>query len=136
VKPPETPIAGTPDEWLARAKGRLALARVPLPPDGYLEDLCNSCHLAAELAIKAVYQNHSWQFPYIHDLDRLMAGLLSQGIEIPPSVRDAGRLTVFSVDARYPGLTGVTVQQYEAAISMASEVVHWAEQHISASKRD
>lgn len=31
---------GTPQDWLARAKGDLALARLPLPQNAFYEDLC------------------------------------------------------------------------------------------------
>jgi len=53
---PRSDPPGAPKEWLARARGKLALARGPLPPEGYWEDLCYMAQQAAELAIKAVYQ--------------------------------------------------------------------------------
>jgi HEPN domain-containing protein len=61
------PAPGSAREWLARAKGKLVLARQPLPAGGFYEDLCFHAHQAAELAIKAVYQQMGWQFDYIHD---------------------------------------------------------------------
>ena len=51
------------------------LAQVPLPAGGMWEDLCFWAQQAAELAIKAVYQQHGWLFPFIHDLARLLNGL-------------------------------------------------------------
>jgi hypothetical protein len=38
---PETrPVPGAPQEWIARAKGDLALAQAPLSEGGFYEDLC------------------------------------------------------------------------------------------------
>jgi HEPN domain-containing protein len=56
--PPHDPVPGTAREWLDRAKGKLALARQPLPPGAFWEDLCFLDHQAAELAIKAVFIVH------------------------------------------------------------------------------
>lgn len=57
--PTERPMPGSPAEWLARARGDLALARVPLPAGGFYEDLCFHAQQAAEKAIKAVYRRHA-----------------------------------------------------------------------------
>jgi HEPN domain-containing protein len=69
---PPNPIPGSAQHWLQRAKGKLALARLPLPPGGFREDLCFGAQQAAELAIKAVCQQQGWMFPYVHDLHRLI----------------------------------------------------------------
>ena len=56
--PQDKHVPGSPEDWLARAIGDLALARVPLPEGGYYEDLCFHAQQAAEKAIKAVYKKH------------------------------------------------------------------------------
>lgn len=71
---------GTPQDWLARAKGDLALARLPLPQNAFYEDLCFHAQQAAEKALKAVYQHHGWTFRYTHDLEELVTGLESKGL--------------------------------------------------------
>ena len=73
--PSPNPIPRTAADWLARVKGKLALARASLPPGAYLEDLCFCAQQAAELAIKTVYLQQGWTFAYIHDLRRLLDGL-------------------------------------------------------------
>jgi HEPN domain-containing protein len=73
--PPPSPAPGTAREWLERAQGKLVLARQPLPPGGYWEDLCFLAQQASELAIKAVYQVHGWSFPFVHNLGMLLDGL-------------------------------------------------------------
>jgi len=126
VPPNEAP--GTAREWLDRARGKLVLAKQPLPPGGYREDLCYMAQQAAELAIKAVYQQHGLQFPFIHDLGQLLDGLEARSINIPEAVQNADELTVYATQARYPGITGpVSQTDYEQAFGVAESVVVWAE---------
>jgi len=66
--PHERPIPGSAEDWLARAEGDLALARVPLPKGAFYEDLCFHAQQAAEKAIKAVYQFYGKSFRYTHDI--------------------------------------------------------------------
>ena len=68
-------VPGSPEEWLARAKGDLALAEAPLPAGAFYEDLCFPAQQAAEKALKAIYVDRGWTFPYIHDLEKLLDGL-------------------------------------------------------------
>ena len=104
------------------------MARQPLPPQGFLEDACFFLQQAAELAIKAVYQRHSWPFPYIHDLGQLLDGLENQGMTIPPTVREAEKLSSYAVETRYPGLAPpVTEAEYQEALQIAETVLAWAE---------
>ena len=49
-------VPGSAADWLARAKGDLALAEIPLPKGAFYEDLCFHAQQAAEKALKAVYQ--------------------------------------------------------------------------------
>ena len=92
------------------------------------EDLCFWAQQAAELAIKAVYQQHGWLFPFIHDLAQLLNGLQLQGLTIPAEVQQAQKLTVFATLARYPGLVAPASEaNYNEAIKIAKDVVAWAE---------
>ena len=126
--PPPSPAPGTPQDWLARAQAKLVLARQPLPAGGMWEDLCYMAQQAAELAIKAVYQQHGWLFPFVHDLARLLNGLQQQGLTIPPDVQEAPKLTVYATLARYPGLTTPATQaDYNEAIKIAENVVAWSQ---------
>ena len=71
MKPPERFPPDDPREWLNRAKGNLAKAKVPVP-GGYLEDLCFDAQQASEKAIKALLIARHVDFPYTHDLSRLL----------------------------------------------------------------
>ncbi len=129
--PQGRPAPGTPQDWLARARSDLAIARLPLPTGACYEDLCFHAQQAAEKALKAVYQYHGWTFRYTHDLEELVTGLERQGLVVPSDVDDAIVLTSFAWEARYPGLTeAVSEEEYRDAIRHAEAVVAWAEGQI------
>jgi len=129
--PEDRPVPGTAQDWMARAKSDLALARVPLPEGAFYEDLCYHAQQAAEKALKAVYQHRGWLFRYIHDLKELSNGLRRNGLDIPPEVEEAVVLSSFAWEARYPGLNEpVMVAEYQEALRHAEAVVAWAEKVI------
>ena len=129
--PPVRPTPGSPQDWLARAKSDLILARLPLPEGAFYEDLCFHAQQAAEKALKAVYQHHGWIFKYTHDLEELVTGLKQKGLVVPSEIDDSVILTSFAWEARYPGLSEpVTEEEYHKAIEHAEDVVIWAEKEI------
>ena len=116
-----------PLEWLNRARSNLARARHRIPGT-YLEDACFDAQQAAEKAIKAVMVFRDIEFPYIHELARLIDILESAGDPIPDGVRRAGRLTRYATATRYPGLEEpVTEREYAEAVEIAEAVLRWAE---------
>ena len=118
---------GTPEDWIVRASGDLALAKAPLPDGAFYEDLCFHAQQAAEKAIKAVYVRYGLKFRYIHDLDELLAGLERKGVPIPQEVNDVCILTNYAWEARYPGVSEpVTTEEHKEAVAMAEKVVKWA----------
>ncbi len=120
--PPESPR-----EWLNRARSDLALARAE-GPDIYLEDLCFHTQQAVEKAVKALLIMLGVEFPYVHDIAQLMTMLERAGLEVPEPVREAERLTQFAVASRYPGIASpVSHEEYQQALSVAVEVLLWAE---------
>lgn len=62
--PPDSAAPGSARDWLARARGDLALARSPVAEGAFLEDYCFHAQQAAEKALKAVYQHHGLVFRY------------------------------------------------------------------------
>lgn len=126
MTPPERHPSTDPREWLNRARSNLAQAGNRLP-GVYLEDLCFDAQQAAEKAIKGVLISRGIEFPYVHDLARLLMILESHGERIPSDLRRAGRLSPYAVATRYPG-PGVPVseEQYVEAFEIAEAVVNWA----------
>ena len=116
-----------PREWLNRARSNLALARNS-HPDAYPEDLCFEAQQAAEKAIKAVLLKRGVEFPYVHDLARLLSLLDEIGETVPDTVWKAADLTPYAAATRYPGpARPVCAEHYDAAIEVAEAVVRWAE---------
>jgi HEPN domain-containing protein len=127
----DRPIPGSPQDWLARARGDLALAGTPLPPGGFYEDLCFHAQQAAEKALKALYLHCGWTFRYVHDLEELITGLRQNGLRVPEAVEDSVVLTSYAFEARYPGLAEpVSDEEHRQAIDLARTVVRWAEEII------
>jgi HEPN domain-containing protein len=126
---------GSPGEWLARAKGDLALARQPLPEDAFYEDLCFHAQQAAEKAIKAVLIHLKTPFPKTHNLEAVM-DLLPDGFPLPPAIRQSAALTHFATTTRYSfDEPAVTQEEHREAVAMAQTVVKWAEGIIAGAKQ-
>ena len=126
MSPPERFSPDDPREWLNRARSNLALAKNRIP-DAYLEDLCFEAQQAAEKAIKSRLINLDIEFPYVHDLARLLSLLEEAGESVPDIVRRAGELTPFAMMIRYPApVRPVTEEEYLIAVDVAEAVVQWA----------
>ncbi len=98
----------------------------------YLEDLCFLAQQAAEKAVKASLIERCIDFPYVHDLGRLLFLLNEEGEEVPEEIRAAAELTLYASVTRYPGvMRPVTVEEYSEATEIAEAVVRWVEQRLS-----
>ena len=121
-----------PRAWLNRARSNLIRAQ-QRAPNVYLEDLCFDAQQAAEKALKALCIERSLEFPYVHDLTRLVTLLQEEGQPVPDEVKEAGRLTRYTVFTRYPGVGDpVTEDDHERAVAIAERVVEWVEDHLDA----
>lgn len=122
-----------PEEWLRRAKSNLARAKVPLnDPDILLEDLCFDAQQAAEKALKAVAVALQVPLRKTHSLVDLFDLLGRTGIRIPEALKQAGRLTVYAVETRYPGIyEDVDIEEYKEAVRQAELVLRWAEEQVA-----
>lgn len=126
MKPVERHAPNDPIEWLNRARINLVRART-LIPNTYLEDACFDAQQAAEKAIKSVMILRGIDFPYIHQIDRLLDILEESGEPIPNAVRRAADLTQYAAATRYPGFEEpVTEHHHSEAIKHAQAVVAWA----------
>ena len=121
-----------PRAWLDRARSNLIRAQ-QRAPNVYLEDLCFDAQQAAEKALKALCIERSLEFPYVHDLTRLVTLLQEEGQPVPDEVKEAGRLTRYAVFTRYPGVGDpVTEDDHGRAVAIAGRVVEWVEDHLDA----
>jgi HEPN domain-containing protein len=132
ILPHDESIRGRPLDWLARARGHLALAKQTKPEESFWEDLCFQAQQAAEKAIKAVYQHKELSFRYTHDLEALGKGLEDNGVPVTPAIREAAILTKYASETRYPGpFEPVTQEEYQEAVRLAESVVAWAAKLVS-----
>lgn len=138
--PPDPSSARLARAWLARARGNLARAGQPKPPEGFWEDLCFDAEQAAEKAVKAVLVFRGLEFPRTHQIMELLVLLRQAGHDVPESVWHARDLSDYAVGARYPvadepvdPIRPVSEEEYQRAVAMADEVVRWAEEVIRAS---
>ena len=64
-----------------------------------------------------------------HDIEELLELAKQSGLAFPPEVCDAGTLTPYAVEARYPGhLEEISLSGIEEAIRLAEAVLRWAEE--------
>jgi HEPN domain-containing protein len=101
-----------------------------------LEDCCFEAQQAAEKAIKAVLIDRGIDFPFIHDLVKLLRLLEQAGEQIPQEIFEADRLTRFATASRYPGADPIPNSVYEDAVAIAEAVVAWAEEQVRRSRAE
>jgi len=130
---PKLRDAGDPKEWLRHARSNLSRCRGDRRlPDVLFEDLCFDAQQAAEKAIKAVLVLRGRRFPKTHDLAELLDLVATTGLEQPPEVVEAKRLTPYAVAGRYPGVSeDVSEEDYREALGIAERVFAWAERLVA-----
>jgi HEPN domain-containing protein len=88
---------------LAYARSDLNAARALLrDPECFPRQVCFLAQQAAEKAIKAIFVLLDIEFPFTHDLDRLR-DLLPAGWRMKTEHPDLAELTIWAIEARYPG---------------------------------
>jgi HEPN domain-containing protein len=81
---------------------------------------------AAEKALKALLLFHKIDFPLTHDIEELLEIIEGSGIAIPPDIEEAGMLTPYAVETRYPGYWGVISKaDLLEAIDLSKRVMDW-----------
>jgi len=128
MKPRPEEVPGSPRDWLAHAKSDLSLARLAKDDTRILpEQICFHAQQAAEKALKAVLLFKRIEFPLVHDIEELLELMKQGGIQLPREVGEAGILTPYAVEARYPGQPEeITAADVTEAIAVAEAVVRWA----------
>lgn len=129
MKPPlEHGPPGSPQDWLAHAESDLNLARIAREQKDVLpEQACFHAQQAAEKALKAVLLFKKIEFPLVHDIEELLELAKQNGLVLPREVSDAGALTPYAVEARYPGhMEEIAPSDVDEAIHLAEGVFTWA----------
>lgn len=118
-----------PREWLKRAKSNLAGVKAGKTSDDILyEDLCFNAEQAVEKALKALLVHRNKPFPKTHSIHTLFSLLEETGINIPEDILEAGMLTEYAVETRYPGnYPAVDYEDYKKAADIAERVLKWVQ---------
>jgi len=127
MKPKKMP--GSPQEWLSHAKSDLRLAHLAAADELVRrEQACFHAQQAAEKAIKAVLVSGGVEFPLVHDIEELLEIVNTSGTTPPKEVQEAGLLTPYAVEFRYPGSwIEISETDLQEALRTAEHVVAWAD---------
>ncbi|MBI1894174.1 MAG: HEPN domain-containing protein [Candidatus Rokubacteria bacterium] len=126
--PPDPVSRDVASEWLRYARGNLARAKQEKPAETPWEYMCFDAQQAAEKAIKAVLIFHGIELPRTHAIGELLDLLNRTGEAVPGELWPADALSDYATHARYPGgEQPVTEVDHERAVTLAEQVVRWAE---------
>lgn len=129
MNPPEkTRLPGSRGEWISHAESDLKLAILGRAQGDILhEQICFHAQQAVEKALKAVLIDCGIDFPLTHDIEVLLELVDQDRIELPSELANAGLLTPYAVETRYPGSWGeISEADVDEAIALAKSAIHWA----------
>jgi len=127
--------AGSPESWLEHARSDLRLAQLAVGQGVLPEQICFHAQQAVEKTFKAVLLARKVEFPLTHDLEVLLSIFDRAGIIVPDELQDAGILTPYAVETRYPGAWGeISEMEMSHTLSLAQAAIHWAEEILSSSR--
>ena len=131
-------VPGSPTEWMSHADSDLRLARLAAGDTSIRrEQICFHAQQAAEKAIKAVLLSREIEFPLTHDLEELLEIAENTGMQLPKDVREAGLLSPYAVETRYPGSWGeITEADLKESMRIAELTVVWAHETLEESGRE
>ena len=111
-------------QWLEKAEGDYKTSGHLLPAGKeHLEAVTFHSQQASEKYLKALLVWHQIEFPKTHDLDLLLKLVSSREPELATSLADAGILTPYGVEYRYPGeYPDVTMDEAQKAFEIAGRV--------------
>jgi HEPN domain-containing protein len=92
---------------------------------------CFHAQQAAEKAIKAVLVARDIDFPYTHNIAKLLSIVRDSGVDLADGLDPAADLMAYAVHLRYPGPHDrISEDERAEAASIAEVVVRWAEKLI------
>ncbi|MBN1292815.1 MAG: HEPN domain-containing protein [Candidatus Latescibacteria bacterium] len=126
-------LPNSPEEWLKHALSDLRYAKLGIEPDNILsQQICFHAQQAVEKSLKAILLFSNVDFPLTYDIYQLIDILKISGITLPSDFEDAGILTPYAVETRYPGyMTEITKQEVEKAIELAETITLWTKAYIT-----
>lgn len=80
---------------------------------------------AVEKAMKAVLAARGVDFPWTHDLRLLLRRLDVAGVDVPPRISEARRLSPWAVEFRYGDVIDESLDR-DGTLALVHEVIDWA----------
>ena len=129
--PPESMTPGSPADWLRHARSDLAVAEGPAAEEVLIETLCYHAQQAAEKSLKAVLVHYGIEFPYTHNIARLITIGRDSNLQWRDDLDEAAELTQYAVESRYPGVgRPLGAADRDLAVLIARKLLTWAERTI------
>jgi HEPN domain-containing protein len=109
--------------WLGYSESDLRAANTLLQSEEFFPlQICFLAQQCTEKGIKAILVFEEVNFPKIHDLDRLR-DLVPEGWRLKRQFPDLAELTIWAIEARYPGdMPDVTEAEAKNTLRLAESV--------------
>lgn len=117
--------------WLRKADSDLANAELCLAAGKSLDTACFHCQQAAEKAIKAYLIAEGVEFPFIHDLKRLLEYCLATDAAFEALTADALCLNPFAVMTRYDDAFWPEAEEVQQAVDAARNIRRFVSERFS-----
>ena len=108
--------------WLRKAESDLSAARVCVRAGTALDVACFHCQQAAEKSLKAFLIFHQVQFPFTHDLGKLVPLCAAVDKEFHGLLVDAASLNPYAVEMRYDDEFWPTQEEVQEQLKKAESI--------------
>lgn len=121
-------IPGSPEEWMKHAESDITFALLGASNSSVMpEQVCFHAQQSVEKSLKAILLFKEIEFPLTHDIEELIDIAQANEIKLPLEVEDAGILTPYAVETRYPGAyEEIVSEEVTEALDIASKTLAWA----------
>ncbi|MGD0516858.1 MAG: HEPN domain-containing protein [Thermoguttaceae bacterium] len=117
--------------WLRKADSDLANAELCLSAEKSLDTACFHCQQAAEKSLKAYLIANKTEFPFIHDLKRLLDVCSQLDSAFDAFTADALRLTPYAVATRYDDAFWPDLEEVQEALDSARAIRRFVQERFS-----
>ena len=124
MRPPEEVKRELVQQWIAKAESDFGVAEHLLSgASPYLDAVGFHAQQAAEKYLKAFLVEHQIEFSKTHNVGELLDLVATADSSLAESLRDAGALTPYGVDIRYPSdFPEMTPEDAQVAVELAGKV--------------
>ena len=117
--------------WLRKADSDLANAKLCLAAGKSLDTACFHCQQAVEKSLKAYLIANKAEFPFIHDLKRLLDDCSQFDPAFDALAADALRLTPYAVVTRYDDAFWPEPEEVQEALNSAHAIRSFVQDRLS-----